>query len=598
MMARAAVDPSRPFLRARSTARRALLDAARRIAEREGVEAVSLGSVADEVGFARATAYANFCSRDELLQAVVADDLSILLRAMRSAMGIPEPPSHPPPPTRVVRVEFQRTRDECFDSELASDKHDHTADEAMADVDVLPLKLFRDACNDRFEAEPDVHSEFNGTPLHPHAGQIDASVARLEKKLGLLEQSLTVLDERVSIGNPSGKSLDLSQRLAALEQKHERTLREMMSEIRTLAEKFTDRPVTDRAPDPQSERDEVDASFEEPLLLSSPLISESDAAPGSEQETKAPAETSERQLGWTIRFSTNNSVAAKATSVKTPSRLPIQMVVAQPQSSGHTRHIIIGLLAGVLLLGVTAIALRMHNSHVAPAALNSTLRTAQALRPRISAARVVRSEAPVDRLSMQAESGEPDAELAIGLKYLNGDGATKNEAVGAGWIARSALKGNTLAQYWLATLYEHGRGVVVDPVQAFAWYEKAALGGNKKAMHNLAVAYAQGSGVGKDMSEAARWFSRAASLGYVDSAFNLAVLYERGDGVPQSLLDAYKWYAIAAAQGDAESKLRLSAIQSELSPEAVAAADKAAGAFKIDASATNNVAGRNASATP
>jgi len=187
---------------------------------------------------------------------------------------------------------------------------------------------------------------------------------------------------------------------------------------------------------------------------------------------------------------------------------------------------------------------------------------------------------PLDQITAEARAGKPDAELAIGLKYLSGDGIAKDEHEAASWIARAAEAGDPSAQSWLGTLYEHGRGVAADPAVAFSWFEKAAQQGNRKAMHNLAVAYAQGSGIALNYFEAARWFARAADLGYVDSAFNLAVLYERGDGVPQSLVDAYKWYAIAAAAGDTESRTRMSAIESELSPEDLAAAQRAAAAFK------------------
>jgi len=572
MMAWAAVDPSRPFLRARSSARRVLLDAARRIAEREGIEAVSLGSVSDEAGFARATTYANFCSRDELLQAVVADDLTALLQAMRREIGLPEPPSHPLPPTRIVRVEFQRVCDE-----LEGEGHDGVdGSESASDgnstlsTDVLPLKLFYLPSNDQFETRP-APSEPSVPPEEQLPNPPEALPASATSENDWADQP----SAPTSSANDSG----LSQRIDAFEKRHEQIVLEMMSEIRAIARKLNDfenldRPATSALEPPTTETPAASATESvPPSIVQAPL--------STVPEPASPAEASEPDLGWTIRFATDSSSKARRSPVAAARGLPVQMVVAEPQHTGaRTWRIAIALAAGVVLLGTTALVLRSHSATVRTDVPRSTHAVSRVATRHASMKRLSRAGGPVDRLSAQAESGEPDAELTIGLKYLNGEGAAKNEAVGAGWIARSALKGNTLAQYWLAALYEHGRGVAVDPVQAFAWYEKAALGGNRKAMHNLAVAYAQGSGVAKDMSEAARWFSRAAALGYVDSAFNLAVLYERGDGVPQSLIDAYKWYAIAAAQGDAESKLRMSAIQSELSPDAVSAAEKAAAAFK------------------
>ena len=595
MMAWAAVDPSRPFLRARSSARRALLDAARRITEREGIEAVSLGSVSDEAGFARATTYANFCSRDELLQAVVADDLSALLQAMRREIGLPEPPSHPLPPTRIVRVEFQRVRDELDgDSYAGADGSESgCADSGTLSTDVLPLNLFRLPSNDQFEMapaepEPSVPPEEQPSNLPEaspvsEASESDRAGPAIDEECvqGAIDPASVARDEP-AVGSLASSADDsgLSQRIDAFEKRHEQIVLEMMSEIRAIARKLNDFETFDRPAIPAREPPATEAPTPSATESASPCIAQ--APLGTVPEPAPSAEVGEADIGWTIRFATDSVSRVRRSPVAAARGLPVQMVVAEPQRTGaRTWRIAIALAAGVVLLAATALALRSHSANFRPVAPRSGSPAVSHVAARhASMKHISRAEGPVDRLTAQAVSGEPDSELTIGLKYLNGDGATKNEAVGAGWIARSALKGNTLAQYWLATLYEHGRGVAVDPVQAFAWYEKAALGGNRKAMHNLAVAYAQGSGVAKDMSEAARWFSRAAALGYVDSAFNLAVLYERGDGVPQSLIDAYKWYAIAAAQGDAESKLRMSAIESELSPDAVSAAEKAAAAFK------------------
>jgi localization factor PodJL len=185
-----------------------------------------------------------------------------------------------------------------------------------------------------------------------------------------------------------------------------------------------------------------------------------------------------------------------------------------------------------------------------------------------------------DRLTTLANGGNAKAQLLLGLKYLDGDGTTVNEAAAAKWLQRAADQGEPVAQYRLGTLYERGQGVATNRIKATHWYEAAARQGNRKAMHNLAVAYAEGTGTAKNYNEAARWFARAAALGLADSQFNLAVLYERGLGVPQSLTEAYKWYAIAATQGDNESKARVAALATQLSPADHDAAQKAANAFR------------------
>ena len=67
----------------RSATRQAILDAARRMAARDGTEAITLSSVAAEAGFAPPAVYAYFVSKDDLYLAVVADDLHKLASSMR-----------------------------------------------------------------------------------------------------------------------------------------------------------------------------------------------------------------------------------------------------------------------------------------------------------------------------------------------------------------------------------------------------------------------------------------------------------------------------------------------------------------------------------
>src|SRR5512138_1758301 len=65
--------------------RAAILEAARRVAAREGARDLSLRGVAAEAGFAPAALYSYFTGKDELLLALAAEDLSFIARAMRGA---------------------------------------------------------------------------------------------------------------------------------------------------------------------------------------------------------------------------------------------------------------------------------------------------------------------------------------------------------------------------------------------------------------------------------------------------------------------------------------------------------------------------------
>ncbi len=67
------------------SARAAILDAARRVGSRDGARLLSLRNVAAEAGFAPAALYGYFRSKDELILALAAEDLTHLARQIRDA---------------------------------------------------------------------------------------------------------------------------------------------------------------------------------------------------------------------------------------------------------------------------------------------------------------------------------------------------------------------------------------------------------------------------------------------------------------------------------------------------------------------------------
>jgi AcrR family transcriptional regulator len=88
-MAEAAVRDNRAKRReAEHAANRAIiLEAARRVAARDGATHLSLRGVAAEAGYAPAALYGYFAGKSELLLALAAEDLSGLARRMRETAG-------------------------------------------------------------------------------------------------------------------------------------------------------------------------------------------------------------------------------------------------------------------------------------------------------------------------------------------------------------------------------------------------------------------------------------------------------------------------------------------------------------------------------
>ena len=82
-----ALRKPRPMGVSRAASRSSILDAARRVAARDGARDLSLRAVAAEAGFAPAALYGYFTGKDELLLALAAEDLSQLSRVMKGASG-------------------------------------------------------------------------------------------------------------------------------------------------------------------------------------------------------------------------------------------------------------------------------------------------------------------------------------------------------------------------------------------------------------------------------------------------------------------------------------------------------------------------------
>jgi AcrR family transcriptional regulator len=73
--------------RQRTANRAAIIEAARRVATREGAGALSLRAVAAEAGYAPASVYEYFRNRAELVLALAAEDLGHVVRSLRDSGG-------------------------------------------------------------------------------------------------------------------------------------------------------------------------------------------------------------------------------------------------------------------------------------------------------------------------------------------------------------------------------------------------------------------------------------------------------------------------------------------------------------------------------
>ncbi|MCA1858361.1 sel1 repeat family protein [Massilia oculi] len=112
---------------------------------------------------------------------------------------------------------------------------------------------------------------------------------------------------------------------------------------------------------------------------------------------------------------------------------------------------------------------------------------------------------------------------------------------GVAWLGRQAESGDAQAQAALGWLYETGVAVAADDALAVAWYARAAQGGDPAGQFNYALRCEKGRGVPVDLPQAARWYLASAEQGFGPAMMNLSNMYRDGRGVGQDVQQAIRW---------------------------------------------------------
>jgi TPR repeat protein len=123
-----------------------------------------------------------------------------------------------------------------------------------------------------------------------------------------------------------------------------------------------------------------------------------------------------------------------------------------------------------------------------------------------------------------------------------------------------AEAGDAEAQVALGLMYMNGRGVAQNNSEAVKWYRLAAEQGKVGVQWLLGWMYEDGIFVAQNYQESLRWYRLAADQGDSDSYLALGIMYENGTGVPKSDQEALKWYELAAAKGVVEATRRRTSI--------------------------------------
>ncbi|MCY0994939.1 tetratricopeptide repeat protein [Nannocystis sp. ILAH1] len=139
-------------------------------------------------------------------------------------------------------------------------------------------------------------------------------------------------------------------------------------------------------------------------------------------------------------------------------------------------------------------------------------------------------EPPLAALTAAAESGDVDAQVALGQRYLRGSAQVPADVGQArAWFLRAEAARPGSAAYELGRMSQSGKGVPADPVEAVRWFELAVDAGSADAMFLLAGAARTGAGLPRDDARAVALYQRAAAMEHPEALQALALAYLHGE---------------------------------------------------------------------
>ncbi len=142
--------------------------------------------------------------------------------------------------------------------------------------------------------------------------------------------------------------------------------------------------------------------------------------------------------------------------------------------------------------------------------------------------------------------------VIIGRNYLYGEGVPENTKLALKYLGLAAKRGDTVANFFIASLYLVGSGIPQNIALAAKYFKEAALLGHEESIDNLITIsrkYEHGLDVRQDYKRAAQLLHQAALLGSEKAISGLVVLsnkFYKGIGVAKDLAYAVQLAKIAS----------------------------------------------------
>lgn len=147
--------------------------------------------------------------------------------------------------------------------------------------------------------------------------------------------------------------------------------------------------------------------------------------------------------------------------------------------------------------------------------------------------------------SKSSTLGNTEGTFNLGILYMFGLGARKDESCANEYFLEAANKNHAEAQFRLGESYRQGRGVSKNFSEALKWYFASAHNDFAPAQNNLGYAFLTGEGIPQIIDSAVYWFTRAAKNGHATSLTSLAIIHMNENFGRQNLSASYKWFILA-----------------------------------------------------
>jgi uncharacterized protein len=170
------------------------------------------------------------------------------------------------------------------------------------------------------------------------------------------------------------------------------------------------------------------------------------------------------------------------------------------------------------------------------------------------------AEPTLEQLQDKARQGDAAAQHALAVRYRDGKGVGKDDALAMQWAHRAADAGHADAQDFVGFAYL--RGAVVERNTAIAFgYFKAAAGESAQAAFNLGQCYFGAQGTQQDCAKALEWWTKAAARGHGRAASTAAMALLSGEGVGPDAAEARRLAERAAELNDPSGLIVLGELQ-------------------------------------